>query len=247
MLLLDMANNIYDYSYQMRRNLQKKIGFILVFIICIFLLVSITSSFFIFSTFVKSDSMAPSLEKSNLVFVSPFVSPTNPIFSERNVYERGQVVQLNPLDNQEISILKKVLDKIVLFFTFQKYAPFSDSKNMTNSPLLRRVIGLPGDTVYVKDYIVYIKPAGSSHFLTEFEVCQKKYDIIADNTNNSLDGNIDLLKNSKEILLDKNEYFVMSDNRISSIDSRLWGKINANQINGKVLLRYFPLNKIRVF
>ena len=29
---------------------------------------------------------------------------------------------------------------------------------MTNSSLIRRVVGLPGDTVYVKDYIVYIKP-----------------------------------------------------------------------------------------
>jgi signal peptidase I len=64
---------------------------------------------------------------------------------------------------------------------------------------------------------------------------------------NSNEKNIDLLKDCKEILLDKNEYFVISDNRISSIDSRLWGKVNANQINGKVLIRYFPLNKISAF
>lgn len=242
-----MANNIYDYSYQMRRNLQKKISFILLFIFCIFIVVSITSSFFIYSTFVKSDSMSPSLEKNNLIFVSPFVSPANPIFSDGNILERGQVVQLKPLQSQNISVVKTFLDKIVLFFTLQKIAPFSDSKNMTNSSLIRRVVGLPGDTVYVKDYIVYIKPANSSHFLTEFEVSDKKYDIIASNTTDSFDGNIDLLKNSQEIILDKDEYFVMSDNRVSSIDSRLWGKIKGNQINGKVLIRYFPLNKISVY
>ncbi len=241
-----MANNIYDYSYQMRRNLQKKISFILLFVFCIFIVVSVISTFFIYSVFIKSDSMSPSLEENNIVFVSPFVSPANPIFADKNILERGQVVQLKPLENKELSAFKTLLDKIVLFFTFQKMSPFSDSINMTNSPLIRRVVGLPGDTVYVKDYIVYIKPANSSHFLTEFEVCKKKYDIIAENMNSN-EKNIDLLKDCKEILLDKNEYFVMSDNRISSIDSRLWGKVNANQINGKVLIRYFPLNKISAF
>jgi signal peptidase I len=241
-----MANNIYDYSYQMRRNLQKKISFILLFVFCIFIVVSVISTFFIYSVFIKSDSMSPSLEENNIVFVSPFVSPANPIFADKNILERGQVVQLKPLENKELSAFKTLLDKIVLFFTFQKMSPFSDSINMTNSPLIRRVVGLPGDTVYVKDYIVYIKPANSSHFLTEFEVCKKKYDIIAENMNSN-EKNIDLLKDCKEILLDKNEYFVISDNRISSIDSRLWGKVNANQINGKVLIRYFPLNKISAF
>ena len=241
-----MTNNIYDYSYQMRRNLQKKISFILLFVFCIFIVVSVISTFFIYSVFIKSDSMSPSLEENNIVFVSPFVSPANPIFADKNILERGQVVQLKPLENKELSAFKTLLDKIVLFFTFQKMSPFSDSINMTNSPLIRRVVGLPGDTVYVKDYIVYIKPANSSHFLTEFEVCKKKYDIIAENMNSN-EKNIDLLKDCKEILLDKNEYFVISDNRISSIDSRLWGKVNANQINGKVLIRYFPLNKISAF
>ena len=115
---------------------------------------------------------------------------------------------------------------------------------MTHSSLIRRVIGLPGDTVYVKNCVVYVKPADSSHFLTEFEVSQKKYDIISTNSNNE---NIDLLKDSKEITLGNDEYFVMSDNRVSSIDSRLWGAIKSDQIQGKVLLRYFPLNKISGF
>ena len=102
--------------------------------------------------------MSPSLDKNSLVFVSPFATPSNPLFADGNSIQRGQVVQLNPLEKNEISLFKRILDKICLFFTFQKIAPFSDSTNMTNSPLIRRVVGLPGDTVYVKDYVVYIKP-----------------------------------------------------------------------------------------
>ena len=242
-----MANNIYDYSYQMRRNLQKKINLILTFVIFLCVLVTLTTSFFIYSTFVKSDSMSPTLDKNSLVFVSPFAIPSNPLFADGNSIQRGQVVQLNPLEKNEISLFKRILDKVCLFFTFQKIAPFSDSTNMTNSPLIRRVVGLPGDTVYVKDYVVYIKPENSSHFLTEFEVTDKKYEISTETLNPQNEFNIDLLKDCKEYSLDKNEYFVMCDNRSSSIDSRLWGKVNASEIKGKVLCRYFPFNKICAF
>ncbi len=242
-----MATNIYDYSYQMRRNLQKKIGFILSFVFFICVLVSLTSTFLIYSTFVKSDSMAPSLDKNSIVFVSPFATPSNPLFSDGSIIERGQVVQLKPLDSKNLSFFKQLLDKVCLFFTFQKIAPFSDSSNMINSPLIRRVIGLPGDTIYVKDFIVYIKPEKSSHFLTEFEVSQKKYEISIDTINSKNEFSIDFLKDCKEYTLDKNEYFVMCDNRVSSVDSRLWGKVNASEIKGRVLCRYFPLNKICIY
>ena len=64
---------------------------------------------------------------------------------------------------------------------------------------------------------------------------------------NNDEQNIDFLKDCKEISLGKDEYFVMSDNRVSSIDSRLWGAVKSNKIQGKVLIRYFPLNKIAIF
>ena len=98
-----MTNNIYDYSYQMRRNLQKKISIVLTFIIFLCILVTLTTSFLIYSTFVKSDSMSPSLDKNSLVFVSPFATPSNPLFADGNSIQRGQVVQLNPLEKNEIS------------------------------------------------------------------------------------------------------------------------------------------------
>ena len=79
-----MANNIYDYSYQMRRNLQKKINLVLTFVIFLCLIVTFTTSFLIYSTFVKSDSMSPTLDKNSLVFVSPFATPSNHLFSDGN-------------------------------------------------------------------------------------------------------------------------------------------------------------------
>ncbi|MFQ7261039.1 MAG: signal peptidase I [Christensenellales bacterium] len=41
--------------------------------------------------------------------------------------------------------------------------------------------------------------------------------------------------------------FVMGDNREKSIDSRRFGTVKKDDIYGKVLLRYFPFNKITIF
>ena len=45
----------------------------------------------------------------------------------------------------------------------------------------------------------------------------------------------------------KNEYYVLGDNRENSLDSRKIGLIKKSEINGKILLRMWPLNKIKFF
>ena len=44
--------------------------------------------------------------------------------------------------------------------------------------------------------------------------------------------------------LDEDEVWVMGDNRGNSSDSRVFGPIKLNQIESKIVLRYFPFNKI---
>ena len=45
----------------------------------------------------------------------------------------------------------------------------------------------------------------------------------------------------------KDTVFVMGDNREHSIDSRTYGVVGIDEIYGKVILRFFPLNKLTLF
>ncbi len=102
---------------------------------------------------------------------------------------------------------------------------------------IKRIIGLPGETVSVNgDEIKVYKTATSSG-----KVLSEPYIFIDKNIQSNF-SNIKV-----NISLGKDEYFVMGDNRHNSSDSRLWGVLNKNNIRGRVLLRLLPVNQISTF
>ena len=113
--------------------------------------------------------------------------------------------------------------------------------------LIRRVIGMPGDTIYMRDHVLYIKPQGDKHFLTEFELIKKSYNINVLASPAGWDNLIGVTGSFEEIVLGENEYFVLGDNRNSCIDSRLWGVVPKSDIKATALFCYFPFSKLRLF
>ena len=90
--------------------------------------------------------------------------------------------------------------------------------------LIKRIIGLPGETIEYKKGKLYIngKKIKDPYYKDE-------------NTND-----FDVVK------IPKNHYFVMGDNRSDSIDSRIIGVINKNNIKGTTKLVIFPLKNIGI-
>lgn len=102
------------------------------------------------------------------------------------------------------------------------------------SEVVKRVIGLPGETISCQDEVIYINgnPLDESAYL-DTEYYDEWY-----NTNHYF------TKNFQEITLGEDEYFLMGDNRPLSQDSRDFGPVNSSQILAKDFLILWPLNNI---
>jgi signal peptidase I len=92
---------------------------------------------------------------------------------------------------------------------------------------VKRVIGLPGDTVEIRNGIVYV----NGQIMHEFYL---------DENYNQAEGNLAPKK------VEDHYYFVMGDNRDNSSDSRIWGLVPEKYVYGKVMFRWFPSNFGRI-
>ncbi len=89
---------------------------------------------------------------------------------------------------------------------------------------IKRIIGLPGETVEIENGQVIVCRDGIPQVLDESEYLAESVSTIGD----------------MEIRLDDNEYFVLGDNRSVSSDSRRWGPVPEKDVIGRVFLRAWP-------
>ena len=120
----------------------------------------------------------------------------------------------NTLENGDILLLYKLgsinrLDIIVL------------NEEKDNEKIIKRVIGLPGETVAIKKGKIYIND----------KVIDDEY---AYGETSDYD----------KVTLEDDEYFILGDNRLISKDSRYFGPIKKSEIKGKIVFRLFPFTKI---
>ena len=101
-------------------------------------------------------------------------------------------------------------------------------ENGDQKSLIKRVIGLPGDTIEIKNgYVILNGVTIQEDYLAEQGVSGEM----------------------EQITVDEGKIFVMGDNRAVSQDSRSpeVGQVDQDTVIGKVVLRIFPLDSIRFF
>jgi signal peptidase I len=108
-------------------------------------------------------------------------------------------------------------------------------------PFIKRIIGLPGDTIsFVNGQVFVTQPGGVPVLIDEPYVA-----IQGDGTRAPTQCTAPDCPEDGWIVPD-GSYFVMGDNRAASQDSRSFGPIDAELILGRAWLRYFPLERVGV-
>jgi signal peptidase I len=123
-----------------------------------------------------------------------------------------------------------IIDKISFDFTSPKRGDivvFHPTKTLQednfHDAFIKRVIGLPGDKVEVKNGQVYIN---GSPIKENYIEAKPDY-------------------NWGPVIVPANSYLVLGDNRNDSFDSHYWGFVPRNKIIGRAIFFFWPLNRIR--
>jgi signal peptidase I len=213
-----MASDNFDREVNIEESASYGVGGFFMEIVKIFflaLIIIIPIRVFIFQPFfVQGASMEPSFDNGQYLIVN-------------EIGYKKTDIGIDDLKIATLSPFRKLERGDVIVFRYPK-----DPRQF----YIKRVIGLPEESVEIKDGKVYIHndqwPQGKmmNEDYLGVDVITQTQDI-----------------NGFKKIVGKDEYFVMGDNRPNSSDSRIWGTIQNSDVIGKVLLRAWPFNKMHLY
>ncbi len=186
------------------------------FCILLALVIALITRFYIgTSTVIKQASMYPTLQENQRVYLSRTKRIT------KGKYKRGDIVTFEA--PSEINLSSQI--------AVYNYEPETFIDNLVYYVLelnkvsyIKRVIGVEGDRVQIKDGKVYVNG---------MEIYEEYL----------LEGATTKTSTYNDVIVPDGCIYVMGDNRDESIDSRTFGCIPLEKVEGKVVLRYWPLSE----
>ncbi|AET68219.1 signal peptidase I [Desulfosporosinus orientis DSM 765] len=144
---------------------------------------------------------------------------------------RSTIIEAATIPTPSMSPTIQVNDRVLVDKMYYKFSGisrgdiivFNPPENVNNpkgDPWIKRVIGLPGDTVQIKDGKVFVNDEALAE---PYEKAKPNYSY-------------------GPLIVPQNSYFVLGDNRNDSYDSHYWGVLPAKNTIGKAMLKYWPLN-----
>jgi len=154
---------------------------------------------------IPSGSMIPTLQIGDHILVNKF------IYGVRLPFTDFVVIPITRPERRD-----------VIVFRFPK----DESKDF-----IKRVVGIPGDKIEVRDKVLYVNGIEQSESYTNHGANAFSSQIMPDRDNFG------------PVNVPENNYFVMGDNRDHSLDSRFWGFVDFSKIKGEAFLIYWSWDK----
>jgi signal peptidase I len=131
-------------------------------------------------------------------------------------------------------------------------AVFSPPGDPDSTEFIKRVIGVPGDTIRIHDGIVY---RNGIALRESYETQRPDYDLAIEDYGIDVDG-VPLDKATADIppksmwqapdRIPKGFYFMLGDNRNASDDSHVWGFVKRTSFTGRAFLIFWPLHRFTI-
>lgn len=178
-----------------------------------------------------------------IVIVVVFLSLRIFVFTPVSV--KGHSMDPTLADGQKLIVYK--LAKIERFDIVTTKEPDDE-----NTVAVKRVIGMPGDHVVMKnDQLTINGKDYAEDYLDDFKQKFSEDKLQAEYSYNEIFQQraeaSDYFTTDFDVTVPEGSYFVLGDDRIVSKDSRIFGMVNKDLIRGEVVMRYWPLKEFKIF
>lgn len=177
-------------------------------------------------TIVKQSSMYPTFKQNDRLVLNRIYRTT------KQIPQRGEIITFEAPTTSYVLSSNKESSNVVAKYERKSSGWFKDFAynvlEIGKISYIKRVIALPGEHLEIKDGRVYINGNElKEEYLSE------------DVKTEDMDGAF------HDLVVPEGTVFVMGDNRSGSSDSRMFGCIPYQKIEGKVVFRFWPLNKMQ--
>ena len=228
--ILKEEENLNEGEARRQPNIQeqkiiKEIGGWIICIVIAVILALLIKYFILTPTVVKQESMYPTLEENQRLILNRLGR------TFKQMPKRGDIITFEaPTVTYRTEEDTDISNPVAIYEDEERNIFGNFSYNVLEigkTSYIKRVIGLPGDHVQIKNGKVYINEE-------ELEEDYLQPGIITDDAEGIF----------YDIIVPENTVFAMGDNRNSSVDCRAFGCIPLEKIEGKVLIRFWPLNEL---
>lgn len=194
-------------------------------IIIAIVIVLLIKSFIGVPTVVKQSSMYPTLMQNERLWLNRWGATFN------KMPQRGDIITFEAPTQRYVDVNHADYENPVAVYDYNPEGVVSKFVYYTleigKTSYIKRVIGLPGEHVQIKDGSVYINGEKLvEDYLQDYVVTE------------------DLEGMYTDLIVPENTVYVLGDNRGESTDSRRFGCVPLEKIESKAVFRFWPLNKI---